>query len=180
MEYLFRLMPEIFRLATPAAYIGICIWARDVLSYGHQPELAYMCGFYIIFFSLIGHKEARFMLPIAPFLFLFAGYYLEIQARRRSLLAKVLTWVHIISEGSSFILRSSFHDRFWDAVEYIVNFSDTPPHSLYTMHRFETPYYSWLHQKGLGYDPSVNRTKVYNVQQAPSFARKAFGYPLQI
>jgi hypothetical protein len=52
---------------------------------------------------------------------------------------------------------------------------------MYSMHRFETPYYSWLHQRGQAYPeefPDVNRTKLYVVQQGPPFARKAFGAPL--
>jgi hypothetical protein len=51
----------------------------------------------------------------------------------------------ILEEGFMFILRQTFHHRFWDAMEYITNYGDQPPHSLYSMHRFETPYYSWLH-----------------------------------
>ena len=84
----------------------------------------------------------------------------------------------ILEEGFMFMLRQTFHHRFWDALEYITNYKDTVPHSLYSMHRFETPYYSWLHQKGQGEDEGVNRTKLYVVQQGPSFARKAFGAPL--
>jgi len=57
-----------------------------------------------------------------------------------------------------------FHNRYWDALDYVINFSDKAPNSLYSMHRFETPYYSWLHQKGQGVDENVNRTKMYNVQ----------------
>ena len=54
-------------------------------------------------------------------------------------------------------------------------------HSLYTLHRYETSYYSWLHQRGQAYPaefPDVNRTKLYVVNQGPSFARKEFGTPL--
>ena len=35
-----------------------------------------MTAFYILFFSFIGHKEPRFLLPILPFIFLMIGHYI--------------------------------------------------------------------------------------------------------
>ena len=118
------------------------------------------------------------MLPIAPFLFLLAGYALTDITKKFPKLTRIVLCCMIIIDSANFIVRVSFHDKFWDAMEYITTFGDKPPHSLYSMHRFETPYYSWLHNKGIGYDPTVNRTKLYVVQQGPSFARKSFGAPL--
>ena len=180
LAYLTSLLPEVLRGSTPAVYLGLILYTKDVLNVGRHPSLVYMIGFYILFFSLIGHKEPRFMLPIAPFLFLVAGYYLESTTRLFPKAIRFCMWTSMTIELCLFTMRASFHDRYWDAMDYIINYGDSPPHSLYTMHRYETPYYSWLHQRGIGWDPSINRTKLYVVQQGPSFARKAFGAPLQI
>jgi hypothetical protein len=56
-----------------------------------------------------------------------------------------LTWIMIVLDAVIFVVHLNFHDRYWDAMDYITNLGDQPPHSLYSMHRFETPYYSWLH-----------------------------------
>lgn len=180
LVYLKHLIPEIMKGCIVPAYFGIYMYTRDQLKKKQHPEIVYKTVFYIIFFSLIGHKEARFMLPIAPFLFLLAGYALTNITKKFPKFTRFALWVMILIDASNFCVRVSFHDKFWDAMNYITNFGDKPPHSLYSMHRFETPYYSWLHKKGIGYDPEVNRTKLYVVQQGPSFARKAFGAPLQI
>ena len=119
--------------------------------------MAYMTLFYIIFFSCVGHKEPRFMLPISPFLFLFAGSVLvdwfkqyeglNISPNIRSLpprILKVVIWGGILIDVTLFTVRQNYHDRFWDAMDYVTSQPDWP-HSIYSMHRFETPYYSWLH-----------------------------------
>lgn len=180
LVYVKNFLPEVLRASTPFAYLGFLFYAKDVLHYGHHPEIVYLAGFYIIFFSLIGHKEPRFMLPIAPFLFLVSGYFLEFITKLWPRTIRFYIWASIAVDSLLFVARVNFHDRYWDAMDYIVNVGDTPPHSIYTMHRFETPYYSWLHQRGLGYDPSVNRTKLYVVQQGPIFAREAFGAPMMV
>lgn len=110
--------------------------------------MVYMCVFYIAFFSLLGHKENRFLLPILPFLFLLTGLATVNFSKSYPRLIKLLLLITMLADGTMFVVRQCFHHRFWDALDYITNKGDKPPHSLYSMHRFETPYYSWLHQKG--------------------------------
>ena len=110
--------------------------------------MVYMCLFYIGFFSLIGHKENRFLLPILPFLFLLSGYSVIDLCEKYPKIVRAILWLTILVEAFMFTSRQMFDHRFWDALEYVTNLSDSPPHSMYSMHRFETPYYSWLHQRG--------------------------------
>ena len=181
LEYVLNFLPkDIFKGLFPLMVGGLWCYCKDMSAKKLTPDMVYMCLFYIVFFSLLGHKENRFLLPILPFLFLLTGYGVVHFSKIYPKFTKILLWITILVESSMFMLRQSFHHRFWDALEYITNYGDTPPHSLYSMHRFETPYYSWLHQHGQADTNNVNRTKLYNVQQGPSFARKAFGAPLQI
>mmetsp|Transcript_17852 Transcript_17852/g.30295 ORF Transcript_17852/g.30295 Transcript_17852/m.30295 type:complete len:211 (+) Transcript_17852:486-1118(+) len=74
-EYLCKfLVADIFRAYYPLLIMGMVSHAREQLSKRVEPEIEYMCSFYIIFFSLIGHKETRFLLPILPLLFLVLGF----------------------------------------------------------------------------------------------------------
>jgi hypothetical protein len=64
------------------------------------PYLVYMCIFYITFFSLLGHKENRFLLPILPFLFLMTGRGLSLMAKHKKwiLLVKILVIASMVFE----------------------------------------------------------------------------------
>ena len=85
------------------------------------------------------------MLPVVPFLFLMAADgSLQLIPRFQSTLYYLLR-IYMLVEVSVYIYRANYHDQFYDALPYITNNSDSPPHSLYTMHRFEAAYSSWLH-----------------------------------
>ena len=128
------------RASTPSAYFGVYkVWTDQK----QVREMIILVGFYIFFFSMVGHKEPRFMLPISPFLFLFAGYVFIDFTKTYPRLMRIFVWGGILVDLTIFQIRQSYHDRFWDAMEYITD--QGVPHSLYSMHRFETPYYSWLH-----------------------------------
>jgi GPI mannosyltransferase 3 len=176
-EYIFNFLPnDIFRGLFPSMLLGHYKYFREK----NSPDLVYICAFYVLFFSLIGHKENRFLLPILPFMFLLTGYQIKDFTMRFPNVVRILLWGIIIYEAFFFSLRANFHHQFWDVLEYVNTQGDEPPHSMYTMHRFEAPYYSWLHQRGQHLPEGPNRTKLYVVQQGPNFARKAFGAPLQL
>lgn len=107
--------------------------------------MAIFCICNIFFFSVIGHKEARFMLPVVPFMFLITSNgCLELILRFKKTSYYALR-LYIFVEVMIFVYRANLHDQFYDALPYITNDPDSPPHSLYTMHRFEAAYSSWLH-----------------------------------
>ena len=139
---------DIFQVLYPFMIVGTYQYTKMCQNKNISPEMVYMCVFYIAFFSLIGHKENRFLLPILPFLFLMTGYSLARVSQKWSRSLSWLLWIFTGWNCLNFTARQCFHHRFWDALDYITNYGDSPPHSLYSMHRFETPYYSWLHQRG--------------------------------
>jgi len=63
-------------LMYPFVVLGFYNYVKEAWNKKQQPEIAYLAGFYILFFSLVGHKEHRFMLPIMPFLYLILGFQL--------------------------------------------------------------------------------------------------------
>lgn len=157
---------DIFRASVVLIFAGMFNYWHECSNKRQTPEMMYLCGFYIFFFSCIGHKEARFLLPIAPFLYLMAGQVSVKLAASYSRCFRLFLWLHIIIETVFFVYRFNFHDQYWDAMHYMINKGDMPVHSLYTLHRYETSYYSWLHQRGQAFPnefPEVNRTKLYVV-----------------
>lgn len=54
---------------------------KETLNKNKSPEIMYMTVFYVLIFSIIAHKEKRFMLPILAFVFLVLGYLLARKAR---------------------------------------------------------------------------------------------------
>ena len=77
--YIFGVIPLFFTAALPAVIFGYYSYIRDklMISKDQIPYVAILCLFYILIFSLIAHKEVRFMLPIIPFSALMAGYALK-------------------------------------------------------------------------------------------------------
>jgi phosphatidylinositol glycan class B len=75
-NYVFVFLPESFTVAYPVLLIALWFYYKEMRSKRQAPFLFYCTIFYIAFFSLIAHKEKRFMLPIIPFCFLMIGYLL--------------------------------------------------------------------------------------------------------
>ena len=146
LVYIFEFLPkDIFRLLFPILIFGLYNFTITNLNKRKSNESIYMCTFYIFFFSLVGHKEPRFLLPITPFLFLITGHQMITFCNKFKNFARLYICLHMTIEISYFLIRLTYADQFWDAMPYIVNKGDNPVHSLYTMQRYETPYYSWLH-----------------------------------
>lgn len=77
-EYVLNFLPaDIFRAHYPFLLYGLVRFWRDRRSKKQSADIVYLCTFYVLFFSLIGHKEQRFLLPILPFLFLILGFELS-------------------------------------------------------------------------------------------------------
>ena len=98
----------------------------------------YMTIFYIIIFSIIAHKEKRFMLPIVAFVFLVLGYLLVRKTRVwGKKVIKIIIWLSIVGE-IGIHLAYYIHHNLWVMTDYMLikNQSlDSHPHSLYTMKR---------------------------------------------
>lgn len=105
LVYPINFIPGIFKGLIPFCYLGVIKYAKDQFSSNQSPEIVYKCVFYIFFFSMIGHKEQRFMLPIAPFLFLLMGYFLVSFTKQFPRLVRFYLWVVIVLDTGLFIGR---------------------------------------------------------------------------
>ena len=116
-----------------------------------QPYLTYYNVFYLFVFSMIKHKELRFLLPIVPFAFIMAGELLEQTIKQSNRWAiRSVRWIKrfIVIEIVSFILIVTYHHRLWEWEHYLVTekaTAENPIHSVYSMDRYGSPHYSWFH-----------------------------------
>ena len=100
--------------------------------------MAILSLFYILIFSLIAHKEVRFMLPIIPFSALMAGYALKKWAKtvvskpKLQTGTRYLVYVYIFVEVVMGLIFLNLHFRNWEVPAYLAEKSDAP-HSVFFM-----------------------------------------------
>ena len=135
-------------------------WAKKEV-----PYMTYYSCFYVLFFSLIPHKELRFLLPILPFTLLTSGQLIAAKLPSKPVLFKTLLSLYILIELTVLAFLTLIHQRSWEVEDYLIS-KNEPIHSFYRLDRFDTPYYSWLH----GQD-----TKIYAAPRNPKFAGLEFG-----
>lgn len=134
--------------------------------------MAYMILFYLLVFSLIAHKEKRFMLAITAFTYLTLGYLLVRKVKIWKSWVGVIVWTGVLVE---FAIQAFYHihHKLWVFSDYMlaqgqaVGDADYHPHSFYTSKRYDQPWHSNLHHP----DPA-KRTKVYVARSEPDFFLK--------
>lgn len=75
--YLTNFIPDNYSIAYPFVLLSFCYYFKKMRSMNQPPLLLYNVIFYILCFSLIAHKEARFLMPTVPFSFLMLGFLLS-------------------------------------------------------------------------------------------------------
>lgn len=72
--YIREKIPELFPFICPILYFSFFYFTKKSYEKNQTPYMTYCVVFYILIFSLIEHKETRFLTPIMPFCFLMIGY----------------------------------------------------------------------------------------------------------
>lgn len=141
--YLVVFGPAMFTVLYPLVLLAIYKYTTETLAKGGSPDIAYMTVFYVIVFSIIGHKEKRFLLPIFPFCVLAVGYLLVRKAREWR--SKV-TYIIYFSVYIELLIQAVYlvNHRLWVFTDYMLAKGE-PIVSFYTMKRYDQPWYSNLH-----------------------------------
>jgi len=107
--------------------------------------MAYYVLFYTVVFSLIKHKEARFLLPALPFIFLMIGQFITESIVPKFSASKVRKYVFlgVIVELIVWMFVTLNHRLNWKIHSWL---SDKNPHSYYDVESFEVPHYAYLHK----------------------------------
>lgn len=96
--YLFAFMPAIFTVMYPFVLYSMYFYTKEMLNKRRSPDMMYATIFYIIVFSIISHKEKRFLLPIFPFCVLALGYMLLRKLKSWKSKVTCLIWTSVIAE----------------------------------------------------------------------------------
>ena len=92
-----------FRAWYPFLLLGFYKLFRDSKNKKKSADIVYMCIFYIIFFSCIGHKEKRFLLPVLPLMFLVLGYQIQHSVKVMPRIIRLIAWILIVVDGVLFL-----------------------------------------------------------------------------
>ena len=85
---------------------------KTAWSKGQTPYLTYYNLFYFIVFSLIPHKEMRFLLPIIPFALLLTGEFYALNFRKHPLVLRASVYLYMLLQVV-FGVKYHYHQRNW-------------------------------------------------------------------
>mmetsp|Transcript_11454 Transcript_11454/g.19374 ORF Transcript_11454/g.19374 Transcript_11454/m.19374 type:complete len:298 (-) Transcript_11454:283-1176(-) len=171
--YLLGYGPAMFTVVYPFVLWGMYFFAKEQLQMRRSPEMVYTTVFYFIVFSLIPHKEKRFLLPIFPFCVLALGYLLVRKLRAWGSKVTILIWLSVVVEFSVQGLYHFNHNS-WRFTDYILS-KGTHPHSFYPVKRYDQAWYSLFHTNEPG-----RKTKIYLSHKDPDWFRKKYNTNLNL
>ncbi|CDW78313.1 UNKNOWN [Stylonychia lemnae] len=176
--YIIAFIPFYFTSAVPAFYVGLVSYTRDYRSKRLIPYLFYMIVFYVLIFSMIPHKEYRFMQPIIPFCFLIIGYFYNGCMKKYGKIVRIMIYLYIIEQALVSYIITKFHFSQWKVMKYLAD-EALAPHSIYSMQNVDLPYYTWSHRKHYG-EFGKNRTRLTLFKKDPPFQLIKDGLPFPI
>jgi hypothetical protein len=141
--YLLKGFPTMFGLATPLVFYSAFTHARIQRSKGQTSYMLFYSIFYVAFFSLIPHKEVRFLMPILPFCILMAAECLNEQFKKRPTLVAFLLKLHLITEVGVYVIYTQLEGREWFVYKDIAS---RDPHSVWITERFTGPFNILMHR----------------------------------
>lgn len=133
----------------------------------------YLVVFYIGVFSLIPHKEYRFLTSVVPFLLVMTAFAIHGLVFKWPRLVRLILWLYVVAEVGTFLFLHCLHFRMWETM-YDLAQLEVAPHSIYTMQAMDVPYYTWTHRQ------SEHKTHVLSYKKDPVYARRKLGVPIQI
>ena len=108
--YLLSFAPAIYTVMYPLVlYANTYNHTILATQKGESPYLTYYTVFYVIFFSLIPHKEVRFLVPLIPFTLLTTGQFIASQLQRRPNLLRFFLMAYIVVELAVLAFLTLFH-----------------------------------------------------------------------
>ena len=145
--YFLLILPWYFLTAIPALYPAFWVYGRDAYTSGRKPYILVVTLTYLIVFSAIAHKEARFLLPIIPFCFLMLGYFLQkvIKSGKGKCFTRFFLVLIIVIEVAITIFYNTQHSMFFKIFEHL-QAKEVAPHSLYCSLGQTSPMFSWTHR----------------------------------
>lgn len=119
-----------------------------ILPCEHKKDFLAIVGFVCFFYSILGHKEVRFIMPVLPILHGFVAASLSAAARTRSMLVRTMIAVTIIFNLVLGFYATQIHQRgVIDLVHHVSDHSEINQ-LLLLMPCHSTPWQSHIHRPG--------------------------------
>jgi GPI mannosyltransferase 3 len=146
---LFGTMPPIFYIAVLALHLT-CLFVIPH-SIERKPQTVYLLANItvpLLILSAIPHKEARFIMPIMPLIFILAGRGMERAAASYGRLFAASMTVATIALSISYVAVFGFgsHGATFDSMRYVGSQEDSTG-VAYTMPWFQSGTYTYLHKR---------------------------------
>ena len=131
--------PAMFTVIYPFVLYGLVFYYYETINQAKSPEIVYLTGFYTLIFSIIGHKEKRFLLPIFPFCVLCVGYLLS---RKLKVWKSKVKCIILFSVFVELTIQAAYHlhHKLWVFTDYMTAQGEVE--SFHTMKRYDQPWYS--------------------------------------
>jgi len=142
------------------------------------PYAAYYAIFYIQFFSIVKHKEERFLLPAWQFLCLMLGDFLVNLLKKRTnwwwvWAIWVKVWIFFECQAQ-FCQEFTFRQMY--KIRHDIRTFEPPVEAVFLSEQIWTPDYTLLHKQ----ESEGNATRIYHHNQNPMFFRQMTGWPLPL
>jgi len=147
LYYITNVLTSQLAIFIPVFIAGFVSYTKDSLNKRVFPYVTIILSFYIAVFSLIKHKEYRFLLPVVPFCLMLSAYTLEKLRRNYNGLLKAFIVLSLLTEigligYDNFALHNAPH-----ILKSIPN--DSSVKSIGVWHEiYGAPYYSIFHRTG--------------------------------
>ena len=117
--YLVAFGPAMFTVIYPFVLYGVYFYTKESLRQNRSQEIMYITIFYFIIFSLIGHKEKRFLIPIFAFCVLALGYLITRKLKQWKGRILCCIWFSVIVE---LIIQGAYsiHHKLWVFTDYML------------------------------------------------------------
>jgi phosphatidylinositol glycan class B len=143
LYYLIVAIPSIFIILCPLAYFSFCTHYY----YSNQPAyMTYYSVFYFIFFSLIAHKEVRFLMPLVPFVMLMTAELItKTLLKKFPFFVAFSTKLYMMVELITLATMTLNHERAsLIRTDLLSRYPDM--HSFYSVDVYNTPANNLLHR----------------------------------
>lgn len=139
--------PAIFTLLVLPALFSMFSHIGFASQLGKVPYCSFYVIFYLGFYTLIAHKEVRFLMPCIPFVMMTTAELLHFTVvRSKPLVAFFWLWMYIFVEVITLSVMTLNHERA-SILRASLFQEHADLHSFYSLDVYNTPTYSLMHRE---------------------------------
>jgi uncharacterized membrane protein len=143
-EYLYKTLPHALNFIGFFTVAGILNNINECRHKQEFPFFVVLVFTYTLAFSMIPHKEDRFIVPVMPYLLILAGDFMYKQMKRYgrgvAILLLVAVAYEVVIQTAYYMCENKHYRPLTDIMR-----TDPAPHQLYHSNRYDVPLHSLIH-----------------------------------